>query len=145
MPQTITFSVNQNRHPDCELPGICPFCANSTWCENSSEHGKVSVKFLRWLCGFVVLVILAMATCAKANAGTISGNIQTATGAGVTNGTLGFTLPQRAALAVFPQTWCTYGALTGTINVSNGAPNGNCSTAGVFYPTPLFSTSPTGA
>ena len=38
----------------------------------------------------------------------------------------------------FPQTWCTYGGLTGTINVSNGAPTGNCSTAGVFYPTPLF-------
>jgi hypothetical protein len=31
------FSVHWNLHPDCELPGICPFCANSTWCENSSN------------------------------------------------------------------------------------------------------------
>lgn len=38
----------------------------------------------------------------------------------------------------FPQTWCTYGGLSGTINVSNGAPTGNCSTNGVYYPTPIF-------
>ena len=34
-----------------------------------------------------------------------------------------------SVVAGFPQTWCTYGGLTGTINVSNGAPTGNCSTA----------------
>jgi hypothetical protein len=293
------FSVHWNLHPDCKLPGICPFCARATWCESSSAYKKTSVQILRWLCGLTVLAILAMATCAKANAGTIAGNIQTATGAGVTNGTLGFTLSQNAVLsgtatlvtqttscytsqggavvglpdplvlpststntasgtlpsgtyyvqlwyvngsshslagpeqvvvlgalgtvnvnppnlqpasasgyavaigstsggetlqgtvtgwtqyqqstalvtgaaipssnnstcqlafsdtlvptgtfytvslinqngspvAGFPQTWCTYGGLSGTINVSNGAPTGNCSTAGVFYPTPLF-------
>jgi hypothetical protein len=38
----------------------------------------------------------------------------------------------------FLQTWCTYGGLTGTINVSIETPRGNCSTNGVFYPTPLF-------
>lgn len=43
-----------------------------------------------------------------------------------------------APLAGFPQTWCTYGGLSGTINVSIGAPTGNCSTSGVFYPTPIF-------
>jgi hypothetical protein len=45
----------------------------------------------------------------------------------------------------FPQTWCTYGGLTGTINVSNGAPVGSCSTNGVFYPTPPFSSQLNGA
>lgn len=45
----------------------------------------------------------------------------------------------------FPQTWCTYGGLSGTINVSNGAPTGNCGTNGVFYPTPLFSSQLNGA
>lgn len=45
----------------------------------------------------------------------------------------------------FPQTWCMYGGLSGTINISNGAPTGSCSTNGVFYPTPIFSTPPTGA
>lgn len=40
----------------------------------------------------------------------------------------------------FPQTWCTYGGLAGTINVSNGAPTGNCSTSGVYYPTPILAT-----
>jgi hypothetical protein len=35
----------------------------------------------------------------KGQCGVISGNIQTATGAGVTNGTLGFTLSQSAVLA----------------------------------------------
>src|ERR1700687_1613061 len=34
----------------------------------------------------------------------------------------------------FPQTWCTYGGLTGTINVSNGAPTGKCSTNGNNVP-----------
>ena|ERR1700676_4073151 len=42
----------------------------------------------------------------------------------------------------FLQTWCTYGGLAGTINVSNGTPTGNCSTNGVFYPTPLFNPVP---
>lgn len=42
-------------------------------------------------------------------------------------------------IAGFPQTWCTYGGLSGTINISNGAPTGNCSTNGVFYPTPIYS------
>jgi hypothetical protein len=41
-------------------------------------------------------------------------------------------------IAGFPQTWCTFGGLAGTINVSNGAPTGNCGTNGVFYPTPIF-------
>jgi hypothetical protein len=45
----------------------------------------------------------------------------------------------------FPQTWCTYGGLSGTINVSNGAPTGNCGTNGVFYPIPLFSSQLNGA
>jgi|HubBroStandDraft_6_1064221.scaffolds.fasta_scaffold318579_1 hypothetical protein len=39
-----SFSVNQNHHPNCNLPGICPFCASKTWCENSAEHGKVAVR-----------------------------------------------------------------------------------------------------
>jgi hypothetical protein len=43
-------------------------------------------------------------------------------------------------VAGFPQTWCTYGGLSGTINVSNGAPTGNCSTNGVYYPVPILST-----
>jgi hypothetical protein len=30
-----------------QLPGICPFCANSTWRENLAEHGKVAVQILR--------------------------------------------------------------------------------------------------
>lgn len=45
-------------------------------------------------------------------------------------------------VAGFPQTWCTYGGAGATINVSNGAPAGNCSTNGVFYPTPIFSNPP---
>jgi hypothetical protein len=77
------------------------------------------VKILRWLCGLVVLVILAMATCAKANAGTIAGNIQTATGAGVTNGTLGFTLSQSAVLSgtatLVTQTSSCYTSTGGTV------------------------------
>jgi hypothetical protein len=55
-------SIYANTTPDCERPGICPFGASHTWCEKSAEHGKVSVKILRWLCGLIVLVILAMAT-----------------------------------------------------------------------------------
>lgn len=42
----------------------------------------------------------------------------------------------------FPQTWCTYGGANGTIDVSQGAPTGNCNTKGVFYPTPIFSNPP---
>lgn len=42
-------------------------------------------------------------------------------------------------VAGFPQTWCTYGGAGATINVSNGAPTGNCNTNGVFYPTPILS------
>ena len=45
----------------------------------------------------------------------------------------------------FPQTWCTYGGASGSINVSQGAPTGNCSTTGVYYPTPIFSNPPLGA
>ena len=41
-------------------------------------------------------------------------------------------------IAGFPQTWCTFGGAGGTINVSQGAPTGNCGTNGVFYPTPIF-------
>ena len=47
--------MEPNPHPDCELPGICPFCANNTWCENSAERGKVSVKILRWFCPLLVI------------------------------------------------------------------------------------------
>jgi hypothetical protein len=43
-----------------------------------------------------------------------------------------------STIAGFPQTWCTYGGQAGVINVSNGAPTGNCGTNGVFYPTPIF-------
>jgi hypothetical protein len=43
-----------------------------------------------------------------------------------------------STMAGFPQTWCTFGGQSGTINVSNGAPTGNCGTNGVFYPTPIF-------
>jgi hypothetical protein len=42
----------------------------------------------------------------------------------------------------FPQTWCMYGGAAATINISNGAPTGNCSTSGVFYPTPIFTNPP---
>lgn len=42
-----------------------------------------------------------------------------------------------STIAGFPQTWCTYGGQSGTINVSNGAPTGNCGTNGVIYPTPI--------
>lgn len=42
----------------------------------------------------------------------------------------------------FPQTWCMYGGAAATINISNGAPTGNCSTSGVFYPTPIFANPP---
>lgn len=45
-------------------------------------------------------------------------------------------------VAGYPQTWCTYGGATGTIDVSQGAPTGNCNTKGVFYPTPIFSNPP---
>lgn len=48
-------------------------------------------------------------------------------------------------VAGFPQTWCTYGGAGATINVSNGAPTGNCNTNGVFYPTPLFANPPSGS
>lgn len=41
-------------------------------------------------------------------------------------------------VAGYPQNWCTYGGPGGIINVSNGAPSGNCNTNGVFYPTPIF-------
>ena len=47
-----------NRHPDCEVPGICSFCAGKVWCENSSEHGKLARSILRWICAFVALVII---------------------------------------------------------------------------------------
>ena len=43
-----------------------------------------------------------------------------------------------AQISGFPQTWCTYGGAGGTINVSQGAPTGNCGVNGVFYPTPLL-------
>lgn len=42
----------------------------------------------------------------------------------------------------YPQSWCMYGGAGATINVSNGAPTGNCSTSGVFYPTPIFANPP---
>jgi hypothetical protein len=45
-------------------------------------------------------------------------------------------------IAGFPQSWCMYGGGGATINVSNGAPTGNCSTSGVFYPTPVFTNPP---
>jgi hypothetical protein len=41
-------------------------------------------------------------------------------------------------VAGFPQSWCTYGGAGGVINVSQGAPTGNCNVSGVFYPTPIF-------
>lgn len=44
-----------------------------------------------------------------------------------------------AKVAGYPQTWCTYGGAGGIINVSQGAPTGNCNTNGVYYPTPLIS------
>lgn len=47
--------------------------------------------------------------------------------------------------AGYPQTWCTYGGSGGTINVSQGAPTGNCGTTGVYYPTPILATPPAGA
>lgn len=43
----------------------------------------------------------------------------------------------------YPQTWCTYGGAGGVINVSQGAPTGNCNVNGVFYPAPIFA-NPTG-
>jgi hypothetical protein len=51
---------------------------------------------------------------------------------------VGLTNKNGSTIAGFPQTWCTYGGAAGTINISNGAPTGNCGTNGVFYPTPLF-------
>lgn len=51
---------------------------------------------------------------------------------------------QGSLISGFPQTWCTYGGSGGTINVSQGAPTGNCNTTGVFYPTPIFANSPNG-
>jgi hypothetical protein len=47
-------------------------------------------------------------------------------------------------VAGFPQTWCTYGGAGGVINVSQGAPTGNCNVRGVFYPTPIFANTPSG-
>ena len=41
-------------------------------------------------------------------------------------------------MAGYPQTWCTYGGASGVINVSTGAPTGNCGENGVFYPTPIL-------
>lgn len=41
-------------------------------------------------------------------------------------------------IAGFPQTWCTFGGTNGTINITNGAPNGLCGSNGVFYPTPIL-------
>lgn len=54
--------------------------------------------------------------------------------------TVGLVNRNGSQIAGFPQTWCTYGGAGATINVSNGAPTGNCGTNGVFYPTPLFAT-----
>jgi hypothetical protein len=48
-------------------------------------------------------------------------------------------------IAGYPQTWCTYGGAGGTINVSNGAPTGNCGTNGVYYPTPIMASPANGA
>src|SRR5437588_5949218 len=48
-------------------------------------------------------------------------------------------------IAGFPQTWCTFGGGAGTINVSQGAPVGNCGTNGVYYPTPILSNPGNGA
>lgn len=50
-----------------------------------------------------------------------------------------------SGISGFPQTWCTYGGASGTINVSQGAPTGNCGQSGVFYPTPLFASPLNGA
>jgi hypothetical protein len=50
-----------------------------------------------------------------------------------------------STIAGFPQTWCTYGGQSGVINVSNGAPTGNCGTNGVFYPTPILAVPPNNA
>jgi hypothetical protein len=50
-----------------------------------------------------------------------------------------------AQFAGYPQTWCTYGGTGGTINVSNGAPTGNCGSNGVFYPTPILAIPPGGS
>src|SRR5258708_4919636 len=50
------------------------------------------MRFCRSLFSILVLAVLA-------NAGTISGNIQTATGGSVVNGTLGFSLSQPAVLS----------------------------------------------
>jgi hypothetical protein len=52
--------------------------------------------------------------------------------------TVSLTNRNGSTIAGFPQTWCTYGGAGGTINVSNGAPTGNCNVNGVFYPTPIF-------
>jgi hypothetical protein len=52
--------------------------------------------------------------------------------------TVSLTNRNGSTIAGFPQTWCTYGGGAGTINVSNGAPTGNCNVNGVFYPTPIF-------
>lgn len=59
--------------------------------------------------------------------------------------TVSLTNKNGAQIAGFPQTWCTYGGENATINVSNGAPTGNCGTNGVFYPTPIFANPQNGA
>jgi hypothetical protein len=52
--------------------------------------------------------------------------------------TVNLTSRQGSQVAGFPQSWCTYGGAGGVINVSNGAPTGNCNVNGVFYPTPIM-------
>jgi hypothetical protein len=42
--------------------------------------------------------------------------------------TVSFVNKNGSIISGFPQTWCTYGGLTGTINVSIGTPTGNYST-----------------
>jgi hypothetical protein len=41
-------------------------------------------------------------------------------------------------VAGYPQTWCTYGGAGGAINLSQGAPTGNCNPNGGSYPTRIF-------
>jgi hypothetical protein len=59
--------------------------------------------------------------------------------------TVNLTNKNASQVAGFPQTWCTYGGGGGVINVSQGAPTGNCNVNGVFYPTPLFASPINGA
>jgi hypothetical protein len=49
--------------------------------------------------------------------------------------TVTLTTQNGSVIAGYPQTWCTYGGLNGTINISNGTPSGNCGLNGVYYPT----------